>query len=105
MDRQSVGLKYNGEGIAYCAEKYGGEMITLNSLEEFNKLTEYLEPGIFLAAASDREEEGVLKWQDSKNFIAAKSVLSSVAEGFPSCCLKSIIVLGFKGGLQSSNSN
>ena len=59
MDLKSFGLKYNGEGIAYCAEKYGGEMITLNSLEEFNKLTEYLEPGIFLAAASDREEEGV----------------------------------------------
>ncbi|XP_066912180.1 uncharacterized protein [Clytia hemisphaerica] len=68
MDLESFGLIYNGEGITYCAEKYGGEMITINSLEEFNQLTDYLKPGTFLAAASDREEEGVLKWQDSKMF-------------------------------------
>uniref|UniRef100_A0A7M5X8J7 Uncharacterized protein n=2 Tax=Clytia hemisphaerica TaxID=252671 RepID=A0A7M5X8J7_9CNID len=54
------------EGLSYCAEKYGSELLTLNSKDQFEEILKHVgfEDGYFLTSGSDRTQDRVVQWQD-----------------------------------------
>ena len=58
------------EGLAHCADQYGGELLTLNSNDQFDEVLKYVEfeESYFLSSGSDRMQDGVVQWQDGMIF-------------------------------------
>ena len=54
------------EGLAHCADQYGGELLTLNSNYQFDEMLKFVafEESHFLTGGSDRMQDGVVLWQD-----------------------------------------